>query len=70
MKYWEMIADELATAGWTWGCSSAIDSYEKQTFCVDAYRVGGQRFIIRSDEKLTAFLELQSVIRQNAERRR
>jgi hypothetical protein len=26
---------------------------------VDAHRDGGQRFIVRADDKLTAFLELQ-----------
>jgi hypothetical protein len=26
MKYWEIIADNLSKAGWSWGCVSAIDS--------------------------------------------
>jgi hypothetical protein len=26
MKYWEVIADNLSKAGWSWGCVSAIDS--------------------------------------------
>jgi len=29
----------------------------------DAHRDDGKRFIVRADEKLTAFLELESVIR-------
>jgi hypothetical protein len=28
---------------------------------VDAHRDGGKRFIVHADEKLTAFLELESV---------
>ena len=24
MKYWEIIADNLSKAGWSWGCVSAI----------------------------------------------
>jgi hypothetical protein len=28
----------------------------------DAHRGGGQRFVVHADEKLTAFLELESVI--------
>jgi len=24
MKYWEIIADKLSKAGWSWGCVSAI----------------------------------------------
>jgi hypothetical protein len=26
MKYWEIIADNLSKAGWSWGCVSAVDS--------------------------------------------
>jgi hypothetical protein len=26
LKYWEIIADNLSKAGWSWGCVSAIDS--------------------------------------------
>ncbi len=26
MKNWEIIADNLSKAGWSWGCVSAIDS--------------------------------------------
>jgi len=26
VKYWEIIADNLSKAGWSWGCVSAIDS--------------------------------------------
>jgi hypothetical protein len=25
-RYWEIIADKLSKAGWSWGCSSQIDS--------------------------------------------
>jgi hypothetical protein len=25
VKYWEIIADNLSKAGWSWGCVSAID---------------------------------------------
>jgi hypothetical protein len=24
MKYWEIIADDLSKAGWSWGCVSAL----------------------------------------------
>ena len=24
VKYWEIIADKLGKAGWTWGCVSAV----------------------------------------------
>jgi hypothetical protein len=59
-KYWEIIADNLSMAGWSWGCVSAIDSSGRTIFVVDAHRGNGKRFGVRADEKLTTFLELES----------
>jgi hypothetical protein len=64
MRYWETIADKLSKAGWSWGCMSAIDSERRTLWIVDAHRDDGKRFVVRSDEILTAFLELQSAIRR------
>jgi hypothetical protein len=64
MKYWEIIADKLSKAGWSWGCVSAIDSDGRTIWIADAHRGDGKRFIVRSNEKLTAFLELEAAIRQ------
>ena len=61
MDYWELIAEKLSKAGWSWGCVSAVDSRGRTIFVADAHR-DGQRFIVRADEKLTAFLELESAI--------
>jgi hypothetical protein len=58
VKYWEIIADNLSKAGWSWGCVSAIDSNGRTIWVADAHR-GGQRFIVRGDEKLSAFVELE-----------
>jgi hypothetical protein len=58
MKYWEIIAHNLSKSGFSWGCVSAIDSYGRTTWIVDAHRGDGKRFVVRADEKLTAFLEL------------
>jgi hypothetical protein len=60
MKYWEIIADNLSKAGWSWGCISVVDSNGRTIWIIDAHRGDGKRFIARSDEKLTAFMELQS----------
>jgi len=60
MKCWEIIADNLSKAGWSWGCVSAIDSRGRTIFVADANRGDGQQFIVRVDEKLTAFVELES----------
>jgi hypothetical protein len=43
--------------------SQPLDSRGRTIFVVDAHRGDGQRFIVRADEKLTAFLELESVVR-------
>jgi len=44
------------------GCVSAVDSLGRTIFTVDAHRNENQRFIVRADEKLTAFLALKSII--------
>jgi hypothetical protein len=36
----------------------------RSDFIADAHRDDGQRFIERADEKLTAFVELESAIRE------
>jgi hypothetical protein len=59
MKYWEIIADRLSKAGWSWGCVSAIDSNGRTIWIVDAHRDVERRFIVRADEKLSAFVELE-----------
>jgi hypothetical protein len=64
LKYWAIIADNLSKAGWSWRCVSAWDSRGRTIFVADdAHRGDGKRFVVRADEKLTAFLELESAIR-------
>jgi hypothetical protein len=58
-RYWEIIADNLSKAGWSWGCVSAIDSGGRTIWIADAHRDNGKRLVVRADEKLTAFLELE-----------
>jgi hypothetical protein len=59
LKPWEMIADRLSKAGWSWGCVTALNSEGRTIWIADAPRDDGKRFIVRADEKLTAFLELE-----------
>ena len=66
MKDWEIIADRLSKAGWSLGWVSAIDSEGRTIWIVDAHRDDGRRFVVRSDEKLTAFLELERVARDDS----
>jgi len=62
LKYWEIIADNLKKAGWSLGWVSAIDSEGRTIWIADAHPDDGKRFVVRADEKLTAFVELQSVV--------
>ena len=39
--------------------SSAIDSNGRTIWIADAHRDDGKRFIVRADEKLSAFVELE-----------
>jgi len=64
VKYWELIADNLSEAGWSWGCVSGVDSNGRTIFVADAHRDDGKRLVVRADEKLTAFLELEAEIRK------
>ena len=63
MKNWEVIADNLSKAGWSWGCVSAIDSSGRTIWIVDAHRGNGKRFVVRVEDKLTAFIENESATR-------
>ncbi len=58
MNYWEIIANRLKKAGWSLGWVSALDSKGRTIWIVDARR-DGKRFVVRADEKLTAFVELE-----------
>jgi hypothetical protein len=48
------------------GCVSALDFNGRTIFVADAHRDDGRRFIVRADEKLTAFVELERAIHEFA----
>src|SRR5205814_10361490 len=62
VKYWEIIADNLSKARWSWGSISAIDSNGRTIWIADAHRGDGKRFVSYAEEKLRAFLELESAM--------
>ena len=35
IKYWELVADNLSEAGWSWGCVSAVDSRGRTIFVAE-----------------------------------
>jgi len=49
------------------GCVSAVDSRGRTIFATDAHRGDGKRLVVRADEKLTVFVELESTIRDGGE---
>jgi len=65
VKDWEIIADRLSGAGWSLGWVSVIDSQRRTIWIVDAHGCG-KRFIVRADDILTAFLELETGIHEFA----
>jgi len=66
MRDWERIADKLSKTGWSLGWVSAVDSEGRTFWIVDAHRDNGKRFVVRSDELLTAFLELERITHELA----
>ena len=60
MKYWEIVADKLSAAGWSWGYCSAV-TRDGWRWIVDAHREG-HRYIVHSDELLSTFLALESAM--------
>jgi hypothetical protein len=60
MKYWEMVADKLSAAGFSWGYCSAV-TRDLCVLIVDAHREG-RRYFVHSDELLSAFLELAQTL--------
>jgi hypothetical protein len=58
----EIIADNLSKAGWSWSYVAAIDSNGRTIWIADAHRGDGKRFVVRADELLTAFVELESAL--------
>jgi hypothetical protein len=65
MKHWETIADNLSKAGFSLGWVSALNVDGRTIWIVDAHSYG-KRFIVRADEMLTAFVELERAIHKFA----
>jgi hypothetical protein len=61
MQYWEIAADRLSAAGWSWGYCSAV-TRDGWRWIVDAHREGRRYVGVHSDELLSAFLELETEV--------
>jgi len=58
----KIVADNLKKAGWNCGCISSTDHEGRQFWVAAAEREDRGRFIVRANEKLTAFVELERAI--------
>jgi hypothetical protein len=56
MKDWEIVADNLSKAGWSWGCVSAVDCEGRTIWIADAYPRGKHLFML--DYFFSSFYEL------------
>jgi hypothetical protein len=64
MKYWEIIADNLSEAGRSWGCvSHDAVSTGKRSGLLTLIAVVESASLSTGDEKLTAFLKVESAFR-------
>jgi hypothetical protein len=60
-------SDNLRKADWSWGCVATVNARGRTIFVAGAHRDDGKRLVVRADEKLTAFLELESAIHGRGE---
>ena len=64
MKHWQIIADRLSNHWLDLGLRVSRGFWGRTIWIADAHRGDGKRFVVRTDEKLTVFLGLESVTRR------
>jgi len=63
VKSWEIFAENLSKTGWSGAGALSEDLIRTGKRSESLTRIATtERFVVRGDEKLTAFLELESVI--------
>jgi hypothetical protein len=60
--YLKIVADTLSKPGQAWGCATYIDMNGRTIRVTDAHRDDGACYVVHWDERLTAFLELESAV--------
>ena len=63
VKYWEIIADKSQQSRLEFGLGFSRGFQRANDLVCKALRGNGKRFVVHADEKLTAFVELESAIR-------
>jgi hypothetical protein len=49
-----------------WGCVATVDTHGRTIFVAAAHRDDDKRYVVHGDEKLTAFLELETSVNRLA----
>jgi hypothetical protein len=63
VKYWQIIADNLNKAGWSWGLRLSAGSRRGEQSGLPTHIAATERvLLLQADEKLTAFLELERAV--------
>src|SRR5437016_4344937 len=65
MKYWEIIANNLASHGWSWGLGTVTTVDGSTIFVADAHRDDGKRLVVRGDNLLNVFVDLERSVRRS-----
>jgi hypothetical protein len=63
VKYWEIIAHNLSKAGWSWAVSQRLIPAGERSGLQTRNAATESVSLLRADEKVTAFVELESAIR-------
>jgi hypothetical protein len=53
-------------SGWSWGCVSAVDPKGERSSLLRHIAMMESVFVVRADEKLSAFLELERITHELA----
>jgi hypothetical protein len=58
-RNWEIIADNLSKAGWSWGCVATVDREGRTIYIADAHRDDGKRFVgtLRNRQKCSIIIK-------------
>jgi len=61
-QYYEMIADKIAAAGWTYGYYQACDKRGLKVWIAEAHKDDEHKYIAKAETLLTAFIELEKLL--------
>jgi hypothetical protein len=66
IKDWEIIADNLSKAGWSWGCVATVDREGERSLLRTRIAAMVNATLCTGMKKLSAFLDLERITHQLA----